>query len=489
VTSLVAAPRTTEDARLPLCVDLDNTLIRTDLLYEAVIAFLCLHPLSGWQLVAWAVQGPCRLKGELAARLPLAPQGLPYRGDLLAYIAEHRAAGGQAFLVTASPRPWADAVATHLGVFDDTCASTAAINLKGQTKAEHLADRFGRQGFAYVGDSRADRPVWQLAGEAMGVGANARRHIGHDARIFDSRREPFALLLALRPHQWLKNLLVFVALLAAHMIAKPDALLAAALAFVAFSLCASSSYLLNDIVDLPVDRLHPRKSKRPFASGRAPLLGGVVLVPTLVILAAAICLLLPPGFAVTLAAYYVTTIAYSFSLKRRALVDVFTLAGLYTVRVIGGAVALGVTISMWLLAFSMFLFICLAMLKRYAELVDAARRGLQAAGGRGYAVGDEAVIAALGIASGFCSVLVFSLYAAQPYVARLYATPALLWLICPLLLYWLARMWLLARRGHMHDDPIVFTIRDRISCGVIACCGLVVSLSATVELAIPIVGM
>jgi len=475
---------------MPLCVDLDGTLIRTDLLHEAAIGFLCRRPLSAWRLLAWAAQGRCVLKAELAARMPLDPRALPYRRELIDHIAAHRAKGGEVHLVTASPRIWADAVAEHLGIFDGTSASEGAINLKGAAKATHLAERFGRHGFAYVGDSRADRPVWKAAGVSLGAGAGAKRHLDADARIFaEPGNVPLALLRALRPHQWLKNLLIFVALFASHTAVQPEAFLAAMTAFVAFGLCASSSYLINDIMDLPVDRLHPRKSQRPFASGAAPLLAGVLLVPVLLLTAAMLCLLLPAAFAATLALYCAVTMAYSLTLKRRALVDVFTLAGLYTLRVVAGAAAIGVAISMWLLAFSMFLFISLAMLKRYAELLDATRRGVHGTAGRGYAPGDEAVIAAFGVASGFCSVLVFSLYVAQPHVVRLYSTPALLWLICPLLLYWLARMWLLARRGHMHDDPVVFTARDGNSRAVIACCGLVAFLSAVMTLPIPILGL
>jgi 4-hydroxybenzoate polyprenyltransferase len=475
---------------LPLCVDLDGTLIRTDLLHEAAIGFLFRHPWSTWRLVGWAAQGPCVLKAELAKRIPLDPRTLPYRGELLDHIAAHRERGGEVHLVTASPRPWADAVATHLGIFDSVRASSATDNLKGIGKAAHLSERFGRRGFAYVGDSRHDRPVWNAAHASLGAGPAARRLLGEHAPVFaDPGSAATALFRALRPHQWLKNLLVFVALFASHLAVDASALLSAGIAFLAFSLCASSAYLLNDLADLRSDRLHPRKAQRPFASGAAPLLAGVLLVPALLMGAAALCLLLPPGFAAVLGVYYATTLAYSFTLKRRALVDVFTLAGLYTLRVVAGAAAIGVAISMWLLAFSMFLFISLAMLKRYAELIDSARRGEQESRGRGYGVGDEAVIAAFGAASGFCATLVFSLYAAQPHVARLYATPALLWLVCPMLLYWLARMWLLARRGFMHDDPVVFTVRDPTGRAVIACCGVAALVAAKVALPITIFGM
>ncbi|MET0375717.1 MAG: UbiA family prenyltransferase [Rhizorhabdus sp.] len=467
----------------PLCVDLDGTLVRTDLLAEAALAFVRARPASAWRLIVWAARGPKVLKNELAARIAFDARQLPYRRDLIEHIAAHRASGGKSYLVTASPQPWAQAVADHLGVFDGASGSGRDRNLKGRVKANYLCGRFGEAGFQYVGDSRADVPVWRLAHSGLGAGAGAARLLGPSAHVFaDASGSAAGLLKAVRPHQWLKNLLVFVALFVSHHLTAAGDVLHAALAFVAFSLCASSAYLINDLVDLPVDRLHPRKSRRPFASGGASIWAGLSLSPVMLLAAASLCLLLPVAFTIVLAVYFATTLAYSLALKQRALVDVFTLAALYTLRVIGGAAAIQVPISMWLLAFSMFMFLSLALLKRHAELVDGVARESDKPAGRGYQAGDSMIVVALGIASGFCSVLVMSLYVAQAHVAQLYRTPALLWLICPLLLYWLGRMWLLAQRGHMDDDPIVFTIRDSISRGIILCCGGVAALAALVPL-------
>jgi 4-hydroxybenzoate polyprenyltransferase len=476
-------PADTPRAAAPLCVDLDGTLIRTDLLAEAALEFVRRQPGSAWRLPLWALRGRLRFKNELAARVTLDPKSLPYRRELLDHIEHHRAEGGSCYLVTASPAPWAAAISAHLGLFDEAIGSDAARNLKGRAKAAYLRQRFEHSGFAYVGDSRADRPVWQAAQTRLGAGSAAARHLQLDDRIFrDPAGGAAALLRAMRPHQWLKNLLVFVALLAAHRVADPAALVAALLAFAAFSLCASSAYLINDLVDLPVDRVHPRKAGRPFASGAASIGSGVLLAPALLAAAAGLCLLLPPAFAVILAVYFATTLAYSFTLKRRALVDVFTLAGLYTTRVIAGAAAIGVSISIWLLAFSMFMFLSLALLKRQTELLETARRAAVQIAGRGYRSGDAILLTALGIASGFASVVVFCLYVAHAFATQLYRTPALLWLICPLLLYWLSRMWLLAERGQMDDDPIVFTARDPISRAIVAACLVIAAAAATIDM-------
>jgi 4-hydroxybenzoate polyprenyltransferase len=256
-------------------------------------------------------------------------------------------------------------------------------------------------------------------------------------------------------------------------------------AFVAFCCAASSAYIVNDLVDLPADRGHPRKCLRPFASGEVPLAMGGVMTLGLLAVAVWCCLLLPPLFAVMLLIYYGLTQAYSLTLKRRAPADIFTLAGLYTIRVVAGAAAIGVPLSLWLAALSVFVFLSLATLKRYAELIDTAARTGEIPAGRGYRAGDGPVLLALGVASGFSTVLVLTLYVTQPYVVDLYRTPELLWLICPLFLYWISRMWLLAQRHEMHDDPIVLTIRDGVSRVIIAISGAIAVLASRIEIHLP----
>jgi 4-hydroxybenzoate polyprenyltransferase len=272
------------------------------------------------------------------------------------------------------------------------------------------------------------------------------------------------LFRALRPQQWVKNVLIFVPLILSHRIRDSHSLLLALFAFADFSLCASAVYLLNDLLDLEADRLHPTKKNRPIAAGK-------VSIPTALI-AALILLVASLGLAFfsanrhlvqLLALYFLISSAYSFFLKRVAMLDVVTLAGLYTLRIFFGAVATGITISTWLLAFSVFFFMSLAMVKRFSALARLPADNPGPLSGRAYTRSDMPMIASLGSASGFVSVLVMALYINSQDVLALYARPQLLWLMCPLLLYWVSRLWLLAHRGDLNEDPIVFAVYDEIS--------------------------
>jgi len=268
---------------------------------------------------------------------------------------------------------------------------------------------------------------------------------------------------ALRVHQWAKNALIFVPMMAAHQVMNIGGWGTSMLAFLAFSLCASSVYLLNDMLDLEADRQHKTKCKRPFAAGSLSLHFGLLAAPALLLGAVLICLALPAKFGAVLAGYYALTLAYSLDLKRRVMVDVLTLAGLYTVRIVAGAAASSIPLSFWLLLFSIFIFLSLALVKRYAELDGMRKQGKLKAKGRGYLVEDIALLQSLGAASGYLSVLVLALYLNSPEVAKLYKEPKLLWLLMPLFLYWISRIWMQTHRGQMHDDPLVFAFKDRIS--------------------------
>jgi 4-hydroxybenzoate polyprenyltransferase len=272
------------------------------------------------------------------------------------------------------------------------------------------------------------------------------------------------VLNALRVRQWVKNLLLFVPLLLAHAVGDPQAWLAAVLGFVAFSLCASAAYVVNDLVDREADRVHPTKRDRPFASGALPPLAGFVMAPSLLLIAFAVAwLALPALFLVALATYVIVTLAYSFALKRMAIVDVLVLAGLYALRVLAGGAATDIPVSEWLLAFSMFFFLSLALLKRYAELRLIELAPGASLAGRAYQADDLALLRTTGPSAGFISVLVLALYVTSPEVVVLYQRPALLWLVGAFLLYWVLRIWTRAHRGEMHDDPVLFAARDRAS--------------------------
>lgn len=453
----------------PLCVDLDGTLVRTDLLIESVFALLKQNILFLILLPLWLLKGKHHLKQQIADRVELDVGLLPYHEPFVDYLKQQRAAGRRLILATASNLKFAKAVADHLGLFDDVLASDEQTNLSGRQKLERLRSRFGDGNFDYAGNARADVPIWAHAGEVIlvnperGVRAAVERG-GRTALIFDGGTGKFTLYLkAMRLEHWLKNILVFVPLALAHQFHDPESLVRAGLAFLAFGLCASSVYLLNDLLDLPADREHPTKRHRPFAAGRISILYGTALIPGLLAASIAVAFLLPLEFVWVLGFYYVMTLAYSLRLKRAALVDVLVLAGLYTLRIIAGAAAVSVVLSFWLLAFSLFLFLSLALVKRYTELLALPEQGRDRAAGRGYYTVDLETLAHFGSSSAFMAVLVLAFYINSDAVKALYTRPEVLWLLCPLLIYLVSRIWLLARRNDLHQDPMVFAIRDRRS--------------------------
>ena len=421
------------------------------------------------------------LKAALAEGAEVDVALLPYKDVVLAEIRAARAQGAYVVLATASDRVIAEAVAAHLGLFDEVMASDGETNLKSDAKAAALTAKFGETGFAYIGDGPADLPVWAASSEAISVDASAALKdrikapaVRHLADATDEVGAMRAGLQALRCHQWLKNLLVFIPMLLAHDFAA-NSIIAAVAAFVAFSLMASSVYVLNDLVDLSSDRAHPRKRRRPFASGALPLSAGLWLAPGLFLSGLVIGVLAGPLFVAVLLFYYLCTLAYSLGLKRITVIDICILAGLYTLRVIAGAVATMNTPSVWLLGFSIFFFLALAAVKRQAELVDLVASGGEKAEGRGYLAEDLPLITMMALASGYVSVLVAGLYLTSDNVAQLYSFPSALWGICVVLIYWISRIVMLTHRKRMHDDPIVFAVTDRVSlfCGVLII-GLVV---------------
>lgn len=453
----------------PLCVDLDGTLIAGDCLWEGVVRLAFRHPLRLVGACLRLPSGKAAFKAAVAAGDDLDPAGLPYRREVIEWLGQERASGRRLVLATAADRQVADAVAAHLGLFDEVLCSDGAVNLGSQAKRDALVRRFGKGGFDYAGDhGRKDLPVFEASGGGVLVAAPdglaerlAARGIPVLRRFSGEGFGPQVLLKALRVHQWVKNLLIFVPLLTAHLLFDLSAWSTSALAFLAFSLLASGTYLVNDLHDLQNDRRHPSKHRRPLASGRLPIPGGIALAAGLIAAGISIgALLLPVAFLGVLLGYLGLTLAYSFFLKSRLLVDVVGLALLYTIRIVAGAMAIGVALSPWLLMFSLFVFTSLAFLKRYVELrrTEPSEDGLIA--GRGYSPQDAAIIRSVGPASGLLSVLVLGLYVQSPQVETLYRTPELLWLLVPLMVYWVTRIWFLAERGIVDDDPVEFAVKD-----------------------------
>lgn len=453
---------------IPLAVDLDGTLVRSDTLHESALRAVREQPLALLQLPFWLLQGKAVVKQRLALLAPFDPATLPYHQPLLEWLTVQRAQGRKLVLCTAADQAIANSISGHLGIFDEVLASDGSTNLGGRRKAEALERRFGPGGFDYAGNATVDLQVWQRARKAVVVNASAEltrqaRAVAEVDAIFEQdHRTTEALLRTLRPHQWAKNLLLFMAPMAAHLIPNGELLWHLLLAFVAFSLCASAVYVANDLLDLDSDRQHPRKRSRAFAAGQLPVVLGVLLVPILLI--AALLCALPVGWAFSawLMFYFALTCAYSLWLKRLVIIDCLTLALLYTLRVIAGAAAVGILLSFWLLAFSAFFFLSLAFVKRYAELDVQAKSGAERAHGRGYLTADASLVQTFGLMSGYAAVLVLALYLNSEAVVRLYRSPELIWATVPVLLYWISRIWMKAHRGEMHDDPLVFALRDRV---------------------------
>ncbi|HYC37460.1 MAG TPA: UbiA family prenyltransferase [Usitatibacter sp.] len=458
------------ESQPPLVVDLDGTLIKTDMLLESLVAVLQRLPWLAFCLPFWLLRGRAGLKRELAARARWSPERIPYRAEVLDWVRAERRNGRRVVLATASDEQLARRIAEHLGGFDDVVASDGRDNLKGAAKRRALVERYGERGFDYVGNERADLEVWASARRAIVVGhgalvdAAARSALeARELRIASAR--PGLLWSALRAYQWPKNLLVFVPLITAHRVGNATAVAASMLAFAAFCLVASAIYVVNDLTDLEADRLHATKRERPFASGDLSIAWGLLLAPALLAASFAIALRLGPAFVSILAVYATVGLAYSLFLKRIAVLDIFVLAALYTFRIQGGAFAIDVPVSHWLFAFSIFLFLSLALAKRHGELKSLAGR-CEVVPGRGYRPEDAGGVGTLGTVAGYLAVVVLSFYVTSVEVAALYRQPEVLWAVVVVFLFWITRLWLLSHRGTLGEDPLAFALRDPASYAV-----------------------
>lgn len=449
---------------IPLAVDLDGTLIAGDLLWEGLFLLIRKNPLYLFCIPFWLSKGPAGLKQAIAARVDIDPASLAYRDVLVSRLRDERANGRKIVLATGTPRKFADAIAAHLGLFDAVLATDGLENLTSGRKRAALVAAYGDAGFDYVGNSRHDLKVFDASREAIVVAPDrhaARWQAAHGCEIVETPKPTLKTILKmLRAHQWLKNSLIAVPMVLSHEYFNVEMLLACVLAFISFSAAASAIYIINDFFDLALDRRHPTKRNRPFASGLLSIPFGLASTAVLLAISIVAALFLPIEFAGVLALYLVATTAYSLSVKRMLLIDVLLLAGLYTVRILAGAAATGVDVSFWLLAFSIFFFLSLALVKRYVELRSSVLLPGERIAGRGYRTEDQEIIAQAGMASAFSAALVLALYIDSAAVRELYPHPWMVWPLAPTVLYLTMRVWILARRDEMHDDPVVFIIRD-----------------------------
>ncbi|MDT3740591.1 MAG: UbiA family prenyltransferase [Candidatus Kapabacteria bacterium] len=454
---------------IPLCVDLDGTLLKTDLLYESVIYLLKKNFFYIFLLPVWILKGRYFLKFKLLEYVSPTISSMPFNDDVIEFVKSEREKGRKIVLVTASAQPLADKAADFTGLFDEVLASKDGTNLLGSEKAKLLKEKYGYKKFDYIGDSPKDLQVWENSDIAHIVSTDksliaAVNKTTKTGRIFQHKVNKLKVIIKqIRVHQWIKNLLIFLPPLLAHKIIIGD-YISAIWAFFAFSFIASGIYVINDLADIESDRNHSGKKNRPAASGQISILACIKLIPLLLIAGFVISLLtLDMEFTLILLAYMIITIMYSFKLKKIYLLDMITLSMLYSIRLISGGIASDTILSPWLFSFSLFIFLSMGAMKRYTELLVLSVDNKTKTRGRDYYVEDIPLITTIGISAGIVSTLIFTLYIDNPDVMVLYNTPFYLYFITPVVLYWILRMWFITHRGLMNDDPIVFALKDKVS--------------------------
>lgn len=468
----------------PLYVDLDGTLIKSDVTFEAILLLLRKNVVYLALMPFWLMRGRPYFKKQLTQRVTVSPKHQPFNKEFLQYLKDEKARGRELVLISASEQHQVEEIGRPLELFSHIEGTNGPVNLKGANKLARIQELAGERDFGYAGNSLADLAVWAGASELILVNCplSMISKLAEDApepRHFDKPRHPLRdLVRASRPHQWLKNLLLFLPLILSHRIDEPALLALSLVGFVSFCLCASSVYLFNDMLDLQSDREHPLKRHRPFASGELPLTLGFIAMPLLLLASFAVAaLFLPLPFLLILVGYWLLTTAYSLVLKRLFLVDVLVLASLYTLRIMAGSAAISVETTDWLLTFSMSLFLGLAILKRVTELTRFQSEDEVSFPGRAYHIKHRRLLIVLGVLASVTAVGVFALYINAPQTTRLYSSPEYLWLICPLLLFLLGRVWRKARSGSIEEDPVLFAITDHISQAVVLLSGVVIWLA------------
>jgi len=463
----------------PLCVDLDGTLVRSDTLFEVFFKGLKENPLRTIKALLLLKEGRAKFKYGLAKLIEFDASELPLHSEIVSFV-ESQPKEREIVLATGAHRIIADRVAVHTGLFDKVIASDSQINLTGEKKLEYLVEAYGHNGFDYIGNDRIDWPVLEAADGKYIVASEGEFLTESQSRFKDLKvfvaEKPLThdWLHLLRVHQWTKNFLLFIPFFLEHRLFDPMAWITMLGCFIAFSFVASATYIVNDLLDLRSDRANATKSKRPLPAGKISIPQAVKVAVCLMVASVTLLFFLPVQFIVVLALYLVSTLLYSFYLKSRLYVDILSLAVLHSLRIVAGTVAISAEWSFWLLAFSMFFFLSLATAKRVAELENLKAKGLKHIKDRDYTVLDIPLLVSSGVSSGYASVMIVALYINSEKVVRMYESPQILWLLCPLLLYWTGRIWFIASRGQLHEDPIVFALRDRISFYVLLLCAAAV---------------
>lgn len=454
-----------------ICVDLDGSLVYTDTLQEVILSAVKKNIFVLFSMLYWVlIKGRAYCKNRLAAVAHPDDFIFPVNKPLVLWLEDQKKLNTKLYLVTGQTQMIADAVAKQIPIFDGVFGSDTITNLTAKNKSDFLNQKFGKGNYIYVGNSTADLKVFPDAAQGVVI-SNRKKFIEKVKQLTDviqvfasAENSVKQLIKALRLHQCAKNLLIFLPLLLARQFTQSHLLLTTLLGFIIFCFTASSAYLLNDLLDLNADRSHIKKQCRSFASGQlSPLIG---IVTAFLLLAGSLLLswlFLPIDFTLTLFIYYLLTLTYSFKLKQLLLIDVFALATFYVIRIFSGMTLLSAPYSFWLLLFSFFFFMSLAFMKRYSEIILQSEESKHVIAGRAYRSDHHQEIKLFGLCSGFSAVIIFTLYIQSSESALMYHHNTLLFLIFPLLLYWILRAWLLAIDGKMHDDPVVFALKDRVT--------------------------
>lgn len=461
----------------PLCVDLDGTLVNTDIFLENLLLVIKKEPKTVFLIPFWILRGKSYLKYKVMEKASINYKTLPYNKKLIYFLKKRAAKGQKLMLVTGSTQEVAKNVADHVGIFSEYHSSHKNVNLTGKTKAFFLNKYLGKGNYDYVGNSSVDLEIWKYSRTAYVVNANkstcrAALKANNRCRIFNYHTSSLKIFAkALRPHQWLKNLLVFAPMVFANQF-DLNLIFKSFLAFMAFSLVASSGYVFNDLLDVNSDRNHATKKKRPFASGALSVRTGILLIPGLLGVALLLSSLVNMAYLGVILGYFLLTVNYTLWIKKVEVADVLILASFYSLRLYAGSLATDIPLSTWLLAFTTFLFLSLALIKRSSELIDKIEIGGKATLSRGYKIDDHPLLRSLGSTSGYLAVVILALYVSSDEVTQQYAHPQFLWWICFLLMYWISRFWIIANRGQVDYDPVMFAAKDRVT-HVVALCAAI----------------
>ena len=458
-----------------LCVDLDGTFLQTDMLYESFVYCFMKNPLILFLCIIWLIRGgKTLLKEKLANKYSFDPILLPVNTSVHNLIRSKKDHGYLVFLISASADQILKAIFERYSYLFNGYFGTGTVvtgggepNLQGVNKAEFIKENFKNSHIEYIGNSNADIIVWKNCSKGYAVSSNTNKFPSELHLEYlkpNAQKSIIKLILKqLRVHQWIKNSLIFLPLVASHQILSPTTYLYSLFGICAFSLITSTVYVINDLLDLENDRAHETKKKRPLASGDLSILLGLYLAFACFTSGAIIAYAISPLFLILALVYILINLFYSAKAKKLIILDCILLAMMYTYRIFLGTIIASLEVSVWLISFSFFLFLSLAFIKRYAELFNLKKQSMEKTKGRAYQVNDMPVIIGMAIGAGFLSILVLDIYLNQDEIKEAFQSIWFAYFCLPTLLYWLARIFIKTARGNMNEDPVAYALKDKAS--------------------------